>query len=218
MVVRHYLVPSLADAPLCSSCQLWLGGWCSLSLLDFLGTWVAGGLGLGGLGLSVGLGGLGLPQAPQSSCEFVSVSHVWTPISSSACSVCSFLFFFTSINIFCFQQVMTPESPSPTYHHPITALYTRAASSLSRFAQTRHAPPYDPKYCVLLTARYISIFMSHNANPNDQTIPPHSGSEAPPRHRVSSEVMTRRGGARDKRKEDRAWLHREWCRRTSDRR
>jgi hypothetical protein len=70
-------------------------------VLDFLDTWVAGGLGLGGLGLGVGLG---LPQAPQSPCEFVSVGHVWTPISSSACSVCSFLFFFTSINIFCFQQ------------------------------------------------------------------------------------------------------------------
>jgi hypothetical protein len=60
------------------------------SVLDFLDTWVAGGLGLGGLGLGVGLG---LPQAPQSPCEFVSVGHVWTPISSSACSVCSFLFF-----------------------------------------------------------------------------------------------------------------------------
>jgi hypothetical protein len=33
---------------------------------------------------------------------FVSVGHVLTPISSSACSVCSFLFFFTSINIFFF--------------------------------------------------------------------------------------------------------------------
>jgi hypothetical protein len=60
-------------------------------LLDFLGTWVAGGL---------GLGVLGLPQAPQSPCEFVFVDHALTPISSSACSVCSFLFFFTSINIF----------------------------------------------------------------------------------------------------------------------
>jgi hypothetical protein len=70
-------------------------------VLDFLDTWVAGGLGLGGFGLGVGLG---LPQAPQSPCEFVSVGHVWTPISSSACSVCSFLFFFTSINILCFQQ------------------------------------------------------------------------------------------------------------------
>jgi hypothetical protein len=48
-------------------------------LLDFLDTWVAGGLGLGGLGLGVGLG---LPQAPQSPCEFVSVGHVWTPIST----------------------------------------------------------------------------------------------------------------------------------------
>jgi hypothetical protein len=65
----------------------------SRSLLDFLDTWVAG-----------GLGPSGLPQAPQSPCEFVSVGHVWTPIGSSACSVCSFLFFFTSINIFCFQQ------------------------------------------------------------------------------------------------------------------
>jgi hypothetical protein len=64
-------------------------------LLDFLDTWVAGGLGLGV--------GLGLPQAPQSLCEFVSMGHMWTPISSSACSVCSFLFF-TSINIFCFQH------------------------------------------------------------------------------------------------------------------
>jgi hypothetical protein len=47
-------------------------------LLDFLDTWVAGGLGLGGLGLGgLGLGlGLGLPQAPQSPCEFVSVGHV----------------------------------------------------------------------------------------------------------------------------------------------
>jgi hypothetical protein len=35
------------------------------NLLDFLDTWVAGGLGLGV--------GLGLPQAPQSPCEFVSV-------------------------------------------------------------------------------------------------------------------------------------------------
>jgi hypothetical protein len=37
-------------------------------LLDFLDTWVAGGLGLGGLGFRVGLGGLGLglPQAQQS--------------------------------------------------------------------------------------------------------------------------------------------------------
>jgi hypothetical protein len=69
-----------------------------ISVLDFLDTWVAGGLSLGGLGL-------GLPQAPQSPCEFVSVGHVWTPpISSSACSVCSFLFSFTSINIFCFQH------------------------------------------------------------------------------------------------------------------
>jgi hypothetical protein len=76
----------------------------SSSLLDFLDTWVAGGLGPGGLGLGVGLG---LPQAPQSPCEFVSVGHVWTPISSSACSVCSFLFFFTSINIFCFQHSLT---------------------------------------------------------------------------------------------------------------
>jgi hypothetical protein len=126
-------------------------------VLDFLDTWVAGGLGLGGLGLGVGLG---LPQAPQSPCEFVSVGHVWTPISSSACSVCSFLFFFTSINIFCFQQVMSPQSPSPTYHHPNAALYTRAASSLSRFAQTRHAPPYDPKYCLLLTATYQSSCVS----------------------------------------------------------
>jgi RNase adaptor protein for sRNA GlmZ degradation len=94
-----------------------------------------------------------------SLCEFVSVGHVWTPISSSACSVCSFLFFFTLINIFCFQQVMSPQSPSPTYHHPIAALYTRAASTslLSRFAQTRHAPPYDSKYCVLLTATYRSL-------------------------------------------------------------
>jgi hypothetical protein len=49
-----------------------------LDVLDFLDTWVAGGL---------GLGGLGLPQAPQSPCEFVSVGHVWTPISSSACFV-----------------------------------------------------------------------------------------------------------------------------------
>jgi hypothetical protein len=70
-------------------------------MLDFLDTWVVGGLGLGGLGLGVGLG---LPQAPQSPCDFVSVGHVWTPIGSSACAVCSFLFFFTSINIFRFQH------------------------------------------------------------------------------------------------------------------
>jgi hypothetical protein len=73
------------------------------ALLEFLDTWVAGGLGLGGLGLGVGLG---LPQAPQSPCEFVSVGHVWAPISSSACSVYSFFFFFTSINIFSFQQAL----------------------------------------------------------------------------------------------------------------
>jgi hypothetical protein len=53
----------------------------STVLLDFLDTWVAGGLGLGV--------GLCLPQAPQSPCESVSVGHVRTPISSSACSVCS---------------------------------------------------------------------------------------------------------------------------------
>jgi hypothetical protein len=47
-------------------------------VLEFLDTWVAGGLGLGGLGL-------GPPQAPQSPCE--PVGHVRTPISSSACSV-----------------------------------------------------------------------------------------------------------------------------------
>jgi hypothetical protein len=71
-------------------------------MLDFLETWVAGGL---------GLGGLGLPHAPQSPCESVSVGHVRTPITSSACSVCSFLFFFTSINIFCFQhQKYWPEN------------------------------------------------------------------------------------------------------------
>jgi hypothetical protein len=29
--------------------------------------------------------------------------HVWTPRSSSACSVCSFLFFFTSVTILSFQ-------------------------------------------------------------------------------------------------------------------
>jgi hypothetical protein len=59
-----------------------------LLLLDFLelDTWVAGGLGPGGLGLGVGLG---LPQAPQSPCASVSVGHVRTPISSSACTVCS---------------------------------------------------------------------------------------------------------------------------------
>jgi hypothetical protein len=34
----------------------------------------------------------------------VSVGHVWTTIRSSACSVCTFLFFFMLINIFCFQQ------------------------------------------------------------------------------------------------------------------
>jgi hypothetical protein len=62
-------------------------------VLNFLDTWVAGGLSLGGLGL-------GLPQGLQSPYELESVSHVWTPISSSACSVCSFLFFLTSINIF----------------------------------------------------------------------------------------------------------------------
>jgi hypothetical protein len=55
--------------------------------------WIAGGLGLGVLALG---GDLGLPQAPQSPFESGSVGHVWTPISSSACSVCSFLFFFTS--------------------------------------------------------------------------------------------------------------------------
>jgi hypothetical protein len=54
----------------------------ALLVLDFLDTWVAGGLGLGGLGL-------GLPQAPQSPCESVSVGHVRTLISISACSVCS---------------------------------------------------------------------------------------------------------------------------------
>jgi hypothetical protein len=61
-------------------------------LLDFLDTWIAGG------------GGLGLPQAPQSPFESGSVGHVWAPISSSACSVCSLLFFFTSINSFGFQH------------------------------------------------------------------------------------------------------------------
>jgi hypothetical protein len=59
------------------------------TLLDFPDTWVAGGLGLEGLGLSVGLG---LPQAPQSPCESMSVGHVRAPISSSVCSVCSSLF------------------------------------------------------------------------------------------------------------------------------
>jgi hypothetical protein len=79
-----------------------------------------------------------------------------------------FFFFFTSINIFCFQQVMSPQSPSPTYHHP--ALYMLAASSLSRFAQTPHAPPYNPKYCVLLTATYrflrITLCLDSETPPN----------------------------------------------------
>jgi hypothetical protein len=48
-------------------------------LFDFLDTWVASGLGLGGLGLDLGLG---LPQALQSPCESVSVGHVRTPINS----------------------------------------------------------------------------------------------------------------------------------------
>jgi hypothetical protein len=62
-------------------------------VLNFLDTWVAGGLSLGGLGH-------GLPQGLQSPCELESVCHMWTPIRSSACSVCSFVFFLTSINIF----------------------------------------------------------------------------------------------------------------------
>jgi hypothetical protein len=42
-------------------------------LLDFLDTWIAGGLGLGVLGLGRGLG---LPQAPQSPFESGSVGRV----------------------------------------------------------------------------------------------------------------------------------------------
>jgi hypothetical protein len=65
-------------------------------VLDFLDTWVAGGLGLGGLG-GLGLGvGLGLPQSPQSPCEFVSVGHVWTPISS--CLFCLLVSFLLHVN------------------------------------------------------------------------------------------------------------------------
>jgi hypothetical protein len=47
----------------------------SCHVLDLLDTWVAGGV------------GLGFPQAPQSPCGSVSVGHVRTPITSSACSV-----------------------------------------------------------------------------------------------------------------------------------
>jgi hypothetical protein len=92
-------MPRIASPGSCKECQRPVSKTLKLQIakkmLDFLGTWVAGDL---------GFGGLGLPQAPQSPCEFVSVGHVWTLISSSAFSVCSFLFFFTSINIFCFQQ------------------------------------------------------------------------------------------------------------------
>jgi hypothetical protein len=53
--------------------------------------------------------------------------------------------------------------------------------------------------------------------PKTQAVPPTSRTEAPQCHRVLSEVMTKRGGASDRRKEVRAWHHREWCRRASDR-
>jgi hypothetical protein len=86
-------------------------------VLDFLDTWVAGGLGLGGLGL-------GLPQAPQSPYVFVSVGRVWTPIGSSACSVCSFLVFFTSINIFCFQQVSIGKGRVIGHERSLRDMYT----------------------------------------------------------------------------------------------
>jgi hypothetical protein len=49
----------------------------SCHVLDLLDTWIAGGL------------GLGLPKAPQSPSESVSVGHVRMPITSSASSVCS---------------------------------------------------------------------------------------------------------------------------------
>jgi hypothetical protein len=118
------------------------------SVLDFLETWVAGGLGLSGLGLGVGLG---LPQAPQSPCEFVSVGHVWAPIGSSAFSVCSFLFFFTSINIFCFQQS--------------ARLRTRVIVS---DASMKRAPTSTDIVVRLLSLSYIPclpIFLSFNPTP-----------------------------------------------------
>jgi hypothetical protein len=54
-----------------------------------------------------------------------------------------FFSFFTSINIFGFQQVMSPQSPPPTYHR---YLHTR-----------RDYRAYRPKYYVLLTATYRSL-------------------------------------------------------------
>jgi hypothetical protein len=77
------------------------------TVLDFLGMWVAGGLGLGGLGLgSLGLRGLcgldlsvGLGPSPPSV-------HI---------ALC--LLFFTSINIFCFQQ--TGDKVHSTSYNPL---------------------------------------------------------------------------------------------------
>jgi hypothetical protein len=62
---------------------------CWKNVLHFLDTWVPGGLDLGGLDLGgLGLGvGIGLPQALHVPCECVSVGHVRTLLSSSACRV-----------------------------------------------------------------------------------------------------------------------------------
>jgi hypothetical protein len=80
-----------------------------INLLDFLGTWVVGGLGLGGLspgGLGLrGLCGLdlsvGLGPSPPS-------------VHIALCLLCFlvFFFFFTSINIFCFQHNRSAGSQS----------------------------------------------------------------------------------------------------------
>jgi hypothetical protein len=58
---------------------------CWKNVLHFLDTWVAGGLDLGGLGRGVGVG---RPKALHVPCECVSVGHVRTLMSSSACPVC----------------------------------------------------------------------------------------------------------------------------------
>jgi hypothetical protein len=70
---------------------------CWKNVLHFLDTWVASGLDLGGFGLGVGFG---LPQTLHVPCECVSVGHVRTLMSSSACPVClSFLQFLHALCI-----------------------------------------------------------------------------------------------------------------------
>jgi hypothetical protein len=55
-------------------------------------------------------------------------------------------------------------------------------------------------------------------NSKTQTVPPSSRTEVSQLHRVLAEVVTTCEGARDKGKEVRARLYRQWCPRASDRR